>query len=429
VTPFDPNVPVPLFILTIGDELLSGERVDLNGPWLARTLEPLGFVVREMLTVGDEEGPLMDALSRALLLGGLVVTSGGLGPTSDDRTRDVVARLLGRPLQVDPDIVAQLEQRYRARGLPGTPEPALKMAGVPLGAETLPNPRGVAPGLAIAEGNRRCVLLPGVPVEFKAIVESAMIPRLDAWFPHRAPGPVSALVHTTGIAESVLSGQLEPALAEGGGLAGASWAYRPSLRGVELRFSAVGGEAPAVLQELLRRAEPVLAPYRIEAGSGDLAEWVLRLCGDRNWRIALAESCTGGMVAARLTAVPGSSRAFLGGVVAYDNRVKQDLLEVPATLLNQHGAVSGPVVEAMAQGVARRFGAEVALSVSGVAGPGGGTEAKPVGEVWFALSSPLGGVSWRQRFPGERDEVRERATQHALHRMAQALAGSSPISG
>jgi nicotinamide-nucleotide amidase len=424
-------------LVTIGDELLSGERQDRNGPWMAAFLGGRGIPVREILAVGDGEDEIVEALARALLRAPLVLVTGGLGPTRDDRTREAVARLLSLPLREDEGLLRRLEARYRDQGLPGMPERARRMTVVPEGAEILANGKGSAPGLALRAGGRRLVLLPGIPGEMRALVEEEVAPRLDAWFPGRPAAPASTLVRTSGIAESLLAQALEEALAGEAGedaLAGeegraregvgdappVAIAYRPSLQGVELRFSAAGPGADAALARALERVEPVLRPYRYDAPSGDLAEVVLQRCAGRKWRLAVAESCTGGLLAARLTGIPGSSAVFLGGVVAYHDQVKSDLLEVPPEMIRAHGAVSEEVVVAMARGAARRLGAHLTLSVSGVAGPGGGTPEKPVGLVWFGLHGPDGDRSFRARFPGDRAEVRARSVQFALERLAEA---------
>jgi nicotinamide-nucleotide amidase len=415
-----PTDPPSVVLITIGDELLSGERVDTNGPWMARFLEARGFAVREILTVGDAEDAILEALARALVRGRLVVTTGGLGPTSDDRTREAVSRLLVLPLREDETVRMGLEHRYRGRGLADLPARARRMAQLPEGAEVLVNGKGAAPGLALEVGSRRLVLLPGVPGEMQGLMESEVAPRLDRWFPQR-PRPLrTVLVQTTGIAESVLAERLEAALVEGGRTPGVTVAYRPSLRGVELRFSAGGPDAEETLAQTLQAVAPVLEPHRYDVASGDLAELVLDRLAARQWRVAVAESCTGGLVAGRLTAVPGSSRVFLGGIVAYHDEVKSSLLGVPEEWIRTHGAVSDEVVRAMARGAAQRLGAEVAVAVSGVAGPGGGTPTKPVGLVWFGLHSPQGEWSWSERFSGGRDEVRERSAQYALQRLADA---------
>lgn len=417
--------PVPMgspsvVLITIGDELLSGERVDTNGPWMARFFQARGFAVREILTVGDNEEAIVEALARALVRCRLVVTTGGLGPTSDDRTREAVSRLLVLPLREDEAVREGLERRYRERGLLALSPRARRMAQLPDGAEVLVNGRGAAPGLALKAGNGRLVLLPGVPGEMQGLMESEVDSRLDQWFPQRSRSLRTVLIQTTGIAESVLAERLEFALAEGGAPAGVTVAYRPSLRGVELRLSAVGPDAEETLAQALRAVAPVLEPHRYDVVSGDLAELVLDRLAARQWKVAVAESCTGGLVAGRLTAVPGSSRVFLGGIVAYHDEVKSSLLGVPEEWIRTHGAVSDQVVRAMARGAAERLSAQVAVAVSGVAGPGGGTPTKPVGLVWFGLHSPEGEWSWSERFPGGRDEVRERSAQYALQRLADA---------
>ncbi|TVP55637.1 MAG: CinA family nicotinamide mononucleotide deamidase-related protein [Gemmatimonadales bacterium] len=411
-----PNRPSAV-ILTIGDELLVGDRTDTNASWLAAFLTNRGFEVERILSVGDAPTGIREGLRSAFEWSGghgLVVATGGLGPTEDDRTREVVADLFGAPLDTDSDVLDALQRRFRSRGMDRLPEPNHRIALVPRGAEVLWNDVGSAPGLALEGSEGRLVLLPGVPSEMKHLATERMGAVLDQWFGPRPPQSVRRIVQTTGIPESALAERLESRLPSGSEV---NLAYRPSVRGVELVFSSTGPEAEGRLTDALQRVDSILEAYRYESSSGDLAESVLDALRERGWRIALAESCTGGMLAARLTDVPGSSDVVQGGIVAYSDRAKVTLLDVEAERIEREGSVSAGVAEAMAAGVARRFEADVGVGITGVAGPGGGSPEKPIGTVWFGFRTPDREWVEQLHLPGDRGEVRVRAVQHALHRV------------
>jgi nicotinamide-nucleotide amidase len=419
----------PAVLLTIGDELLLGDRADTNARWLAEALTDASFQVREILSVGDEEAEIRGALARAesRAAGGVVVVTGGLGPTLDDRTREAVALHRNVDLEEDPAVLEVLSARFLERGYAELPPLNRRIARVPRGARVLPNPAGSAPGLELPAGGGGAVifLLPGVPTEMKAIFGGSVLERLDILFPERVAPPAVEIVLTSGIPESALAGELEACLEP---LPGVKLQYRPSVDGVELRFSVEGPAADERLAAALAAAEGVLAPWSFGGRGTTAAEAALAACRGAGWRLAVAESCTGGMLGAHLTAVPGSSDVVVGGVIAYDNRLKTDLLDVPGGLLETHGAVSAPVARAMASGACSRLRADIAVSITGVAGPGGGSEARPVGTVWFGLCRPGAPVRARhERFPGTREEIRRRAVQFALRwvRMEALEAGTS----
>jgi nicotinamide-nucleotide amidase len=419
-------------LLTIGDELLLGDRVDTNGPWLGRLLTDAGFEVVERWSVGDSVPAIRGALARmeALAPGGVLVATGGLGPTDDDCTRQGVAAHLGIPLEEDPRLLQALEARSRARGSGELSRLNRRLALVPKGAEQLTNPVGSAPGLLFhpSEGSGTLMaFLPGVPREMRAMAETALLPGLRRAFAHRLHPPFERIILTAGQPESLLAELLEPALPPS---LGVRIQYRPSLAGVELRFSAEGEGGEARMDEALERLEPLLAPWRYGWG-GETPEGATVLALRRaGLTLALAESCTGGLLASRLTAAPGCSKVFQGGVVAYDNSLKEALLGVTPELLEEHGAVSGPVAMAMAEGVRIRLGADLGLSITGVAGPGGGSAHRPVGTVWFGFSGFLLGENRRATieaepmfFPGDRDEIRTRAVHYALRRVRERTRG------
>jgi nicotinamide-nucleotide amidase len=390
--------------------------------------------------VGDAlpviEGALREASAR--VPGGVVVVTGGLGPTLDDRTRDAVAAHFRVPLELDPEILRALEARALARGLPGLAETNRRIALVPNGATKLPNPVGTAPGLELPLGAGVLAVLPGVPREMQAIFDAHLAPRLSLHFEGVVEPMAQFRVMTAGIVESQLAQELEAVVSEVDGI---HIAYRPSLEGVEVRISVDPSEVPAgvlasvLLENAVQRALPILAPWRVDGGEegafagapangSELAGALLRALHTRGLRVATAESCTGGRVAQKLTSVPGSSRTVLGGVVAYANSVKVEGLGVDPALIEAHGAVSEPVAAAMAEGASRLTGAEVAVGITGIAGPSGGTPEKPVGTVCFGYRLPDGSVVTERKFlPGGRDEIRIRATAHALFRLLR-LVGS-----
>lgn len=414
-------------LVSVGNELLYGETVDTNAAWLARSLATLGIPVVRKYTVGDVRGEIQDAVRAAASAADLVVVSGGLGPTSDDVTKEAVAALLARELRLDRALIRALEERFRARGYATLPTPNVSQAEVPAGAKVLENPHGTAPGLLLQADDSWVVLLPGVPRELRGIFEGDLAPALRERFAGRLEPVYHRVIHTTGVAESRLAELLEPRLPPDMGPV--RLAYLPDLRGVDLRLSASGvseEEARTWFDRIEGAIDPVVREWRFEAASGDVAEALLAALERTGKRLAVAESCTGGLVAKRLTDQPGASKVFVGGIVAYDNFVKVRELGVPEGALRQEGAVSETVARRMALGAAERFGVAAALGVTGVAGPGGGTEAKPVGTVWLGLALD-GMVEARLlRLVGDRHAIRERAAQEAIASLLRLVARSGP---
>lgn len=418
-------------VVTVGEELLSGATVDGNAAWLGRQLAQLGIPVRERFTVGDRRDRIALAVRRALDLGSVVVVTGGLGPTEDDLTRPAVAGELDAPLVEDPAIVEALAERFKAYGIPELPPANRSQAMVPRGGRALENPVGTAPGLWVPVGAARAVaLLPGVPREMRALFPAVADAVRELVGPRLRPVH-SVTVHTTGIPESKLAPQVEDALGDTREAEGVDVAFLPDLTGVDLRFTVADrdpDEAREVLARVVDRVAPVLEGYRFEAPeSGDLVEALGARLEAAGLTLATAESCTGGGVAERLTARPGASAWFLGGVVAYHDGVKERLLGVSRELLEAHGAVSEPVAEAMVRGVLEATGAACAVALTGVAGPGGGSDEKPVGTVCYAVAHPgADGVSVavrRRVFPGDRDAVRRRSGQAVLALLHRSLQG------
>jgi competence/damage-inducible protein CinA-like protein len=407
-----------LELLTIGTELLLGQIVDTNGAELGRALAGVGVRVTRRTTVPDEPGDLRRALTEALDRTGAVLTTGGLGPTSDDVTKTVAADLLQMPLEFRQDVWSELFERYKKLGRVLIEQNRCQ-ADIPRGATILPNRWGTAPGLWLERDGRLVIMLPGVPHEMRNLLRHEVLPRLSA----RRTGPViqSRTLRTFGIAESALAERLKGIEAA---VAPLTLAYLPGPSGVDLRLTA--WELPP--EEARERLEAGFE--RLRAGAGDraygeedqdLAATVIEDLRVRQLHLAVAESCTGGGVGHRVTAIPGSSDVFLGGVIAYEDRVKVEQLGVPAELIARHGAVSEPVAQAMADGVALRLGADAAIAVTGIAGPAGGSDDKPVGLVFTAIL--VAGVTTVHRYVyvGGRADIRGWAAQGALFMLHRRL--------
>lgn len=407
-------------LLFVGTELLLGEIVNTNAQYLSQQLATLGIDLYYQSVVGDNWERLAGSLRQALERSDVVITSGGLGPTEDDITREVTAEVTGRPLALDQGWKAHLEAFYagRKRVMPAN---NLRQAMVPAGATLLHNDRGTAPGLIVpADGGKAVVLLPGPPNELLPLFEGQVIPYLTS----RAGGQPLTLVSRTlrvvDLGESALVERLAPLVEAQSDVSIAPYA---KLAECHLRL-ATKAATPA---EGLARIAPVEAQirdlvgeyiYGLDGTSLELA--VGELLRAKGLRLSLAESCTGGLIAQRVTAVPGSSEYFGFGLVTYENAAKERLLGVEAATLAEFGAVSEEVAAQMAEGALRVSGADLALSVTGIAGPGGGTEEKPVGTVCFGLAArgkdglPTGTWTRRVKFWGSRQDVRERAAQSAL---------------
>ena len=408
-------------VVTIGGELLLGFTIDTNAAHLARELGELGIEVVRRTTVGDDAESIADAVREALDRTGAVITTGGLGPTSDDLTKPSIASLFGRGMRRDGSIVESLRERWRARGLPGElPRANEQQALIPDGARILVNRHGSAPGIWLEDDAGRWVaMLPGVPREMRGMLADEVIPLLR----QRAGGTVvrSRTLRTAGIAESALADMLGDLAS---GFPAMPLAYLPNPEGVDLRLTIrgmPGAEADRQLEQGAARLLERVGRFVYGSGDDDLAAIVLDRCRARSLRIATGESCTGGLVGVRLTAIPGSSDVFMGGIVAYDNAAKRELLGLSEALIEEHGAVSEPVARAMATGASHALGTEIGIGVTGIAGPGGGTAEKPVGTVYIAVDA-LGEVQgWKRHFFGDRDEIRRRTAQTALDFVRRAV--------
>jgi competence/damage-inducible protein CinA-like protein len=414
-------------LITIGDELLLGFTIDTNAAHISRTLAAVGFEIVRRTTVGDAAVEIAKAVSEALDRTGAVITTGGLGPTSDDLTKPAIARIFGRAMILDESIATELERRWRAR-FPTASFPATNriQAEIPEGATILTNRHGSAPGIWLEDERGRWVaMMPGVPREMRGMLAEEVLPAMQT----RAQGTpavvLSGTLRTSGIAESAIAEMLGPNfLGDPTKEKGAfPLAFLPSVAGVDLRVTARGlprEEAEPLVRQAIAKLRSKLDAYAYGEDDADLAAVVLELCRSRNLTLAVAESCTGGLLGERLTNIPGSSDVFLGGVIAYDNDVKVGLLGVNPADIAEHGAVSEPVALQMAAGIRAKTRADIGISITGIAGPGGGSPDKPVGLVWVGVDGPDRRAR-RFHVGGDRAEIRQRAAQAALEMVRRAL--------
>ncbi len=403
-----------LEIVTIGTELLLGFTVDTNGAELGRALASIGVRVVRRTTVGDDPDAIRNAVAQALGRTRAVLTTGGLGPTRDDISKRVVAGLYGWPTRFHEDIWEGLVERFRRMGR--EPAPANRgQAEVPEGAVVLPNRWGTAPGLWFEGPPGLVIMLPGVPGEMRKLLEHEVVPRLA----ERAGTTVvrSRMLRTSSIPESTLAGRIAPVEDDFPPL---SLAYLPGVRGVDLRLTAWDlplAEADDLLDRGMARLKSVIGDVGYAEDDGDMAAILLDALRRGGYTLGLGESCTGGLLGARITAIPGSSDVFRGSAVCYSNGAKTALLGVPSALIESPGAVSAEVAMALARGARDRFGTTAAIGVTGIAGPDGGSEEKPVGTVCFGWLLGPKEEQARYVFVGNREEIRERAAQFALHRL------------
>lgn len=406
-------------IIIIGDEILLGQVTDTNSGAIARTLGPMGWEIDSVVTVGDDAAHIAGAIDRAMASADLVITTGGLGPTKDDITKHVMIGIFGGELVVDPKVTDNIRRVFDLRGLKLN---ALTEAQalVPSSCRVIQNRLGTAPIMWFERDGRVLVAMPGVPFETEG-----MLPEVASQISARF-APDTLMCHSSvmvsGITESALAQHLEAyetSLGEGLHLA-----YLPTPGLIHLRLDGTGRRDSDIASrhsEAFDRLLSELGPLAIHTGYATPAQMVLEAVRSRGLTLATAESCTGGNIAHRITAVPGSSDVFVGSVVSYSNDVKHKLLGVDNADLEKYGAVSRPVVEQMALGVCETTGAQCSVATSGIAGPGGGTPDKPVGTVWIAWATPAGVHSELLHLPGNRARVIDRATTEALLHLLKQL--------
>jgi len=413
-------VSLAVELLATGDELLTGQIVDTNSAWLMDRLWDLGVMARRKTLVGDDRADLLAAIRETTGRSDLVVMSGGLGPTEDDLTAEVVAAALGVPLEVDPASLEAIRARFARMGREMTPNNA-KQARFPRGATVIPNRFGTAPGFLVRLGRAELVALPGVPVEYRGLSEEAVLPRVAA---RLGEVPAFRLVRLFAVPESHADQRMRP-LMDDSANAGVRWGYRAHWPEIHVKWAVAGPDAEARAERILDGVRRLFGDAICAEGREELPRLVVERLVARGERLALAESCTGGLLAETLTTVPGASGAFDLGVVAYANEMKSRIVGVPPELLAAGGAVSGPVARALAEGVRALAGATWGIGVTGIAGPGGGTPEKPVGTVFLALAGPAGTDVVERLYRGDRDRVRRTATWEAMNLLRLALRARS----
>jgi len=407
-------------ILSIGTELTRGEIVDTNSAWLAATLTEAGFDISACHTVPDDPERIVALLQRAGGEHRVVIVTGGLGPTSDDLTSLCAARAAGTELGRDEEALAAIRRRLESRGRVVTPLHE-KQADIPRGAELLPNADGTAPGYSIVIGSAMVFFLPGVPREMKRMFTEQVLPRI------RPDAPNDTFVvrlRTFGLAESVAA-----ELLEGLDTADVTLGYRVHFPELDVKIQARGAslvEAKTLAHDVAARVRDLLGDAVYGEADDTLAGITGRAFRARAWRLALAESCTGGLISHLLTSIPGASDFLVGSAVVYANSAKTRLLGVSEDTLRGHGAVSPEVAAEMAQGVRRLCEVDVGVAVTGIAGPSGGTTAKPVGLVYWAVAHPGGTIVRERVFPGDRNEIQIHAACSALD-LARRVASGLPL--
>ena len=406
-------------IVTIGDEILIGQIINTNSAWIASRLNSVGIKVHRMLSIADAADEIKHCLDQEFASVDLIITTGGLGPTSDDITKQTLAEYFGTRLVFNPDAYRDVEAFFAARGLPLT-EANRQQAMLPENAQSLPNPEGTARGMWFTTGNRHLISLPGVPFEMEAIMEKEVLPRLERM--NAGNAVVHRTVMTAGVGESFLAEKI------------ATWeknlpphiklAYLPSPGVVRLRLSASGSDADSLKAEINRLIDEltrIIPEYIFSLDDEPLPKAIGRMLMKRGASLCTAESCTGGYIAHLITTIPGSSQYYKGSIVAYANEVKKALLGVSPDVLEKHGAVSREVVEAMAQGARRVLEADYAIAVSGIAGPDGGSEQKPIGLTWIAVAGPDGVIAREFRFGNRRERNIQRAAVAALNELRKLI--------
>jgi nicotinamide-nucleotide amidase len=411
-------------IIAAGSEMLTPFRQDTNSLFLTSQLNDLGVTVAFKTIVGDNFEHLTSAISIALFRADIVITSGGLGPTEDDLTREAAASALTIKLDRDPELLVQLQARFARRNMTMPPNNH-KQADILEGAEILPNANGSAPGQFLqttvggAAHEKILILLPGPPREIKPLFIEQCLPRLRDIVPPRALA--KRLLRMALVPESTVDARTAPIYQQYSDVETTILAHNGEIQLHFLCAKPTLAEAKARVEAVCRQVEQEMGDAIFSTSDESLEEVVLLMLGLKGLTIATAESCTGGLLSQRLTSIPGSSRSFLGGAVVYSNHLKTSFADVPAALIASDGAVSAPVAQALAEGIRSRTGASLGISITGIAGPGGGSESKPVGTVFIALADASGTVVKELNLMGDRDRIRWWASQHALDFIRRSL--------
>jgi nicotinamide-nucleotide amidase len=412
-------------LLSIGDEILIGQIVNTNASFISQQLNAIGIDVHRITTVGDNEKDILEAIKRAWKESDVVIATGGLGPTHDDISKNLVAKFFGKPLRLDKKTLAHVKARFKRLGYKKMPEVNIGQAMVPKDFIALRNDHGTAPGLWYTDKGKTFVILAGVPHEMKFLMAKWVIPSLRKTYKGKFG---QAIIHktllATGIGESALAekvGDMKDILEKG-----ATLAFLPKTSGIRLRISARAENQKKALSLVSRVESRILlraGAYVFGADDDRLEEVVIKLLKEHKKTISTAESCTGGLLSEKLTNISGASEVFPGGIVSYSYEAKTKELRVPSELLRKHGAVSEECAKAMAEGALKKFGTDYALAITGVAGPDGGTKEKPVGMVWIALAEKGKETATKLlQTAGSRSIVRERSTDAALDKLRRRLA-------
>jgi len=409
-------------LITIGDEILIGQVTDTNAVWISKQLNQIGIRVGEMVTVSDEAEQIKATLDRLMGKYGLLIMTGGLGPTNDDITKQTLASYFNSKMVTHPEILEKITAYFRERGRPMI-ESNIRQADVPEGCRVLMNHHGSAAGMWFEKEGSILISLPGVPYEMKGLMEDHVIPALRQKV--AIPGVVHRTIMTQGVPESYLAAQLrdwELALP-----ACVKLAYLPRPGIVRLRLTVIdkcAQEAEQILKVNIDKLLDIIGVHVFGYDDISLGEALGQVLRERHLTVATAESCTGGNIAKLLTSVPGSSAYFKGSVIAYHNQIKSQVLGVDPKTILDHGAVSQQVVEQMAQGVCRQLGTDTAISTSGIAGPDGGTEDKPVGTTWICVRCGDKSVARKYLFLGTRDRIIDQASYAAMQLLRRLVLDS-----
>lgn len=400
-------------LVIIGTELLLGEIVDTNAQFLAQRLSEYGINLYYKSTVGDNWLRIVETLSRALSRSDIVIISGGLGPTDDDLTRAAVAAVTNRPLVLDEKALSTIEAYFRHRyGEGQMPSNNRKQAYLPQGAHIMPNTRGTAPGFILEHNGRAIAALPGVPVEMEAMFEGSLLPYLQEKYDREVI--VTRNLSFTGIGESALEELVKDIIASQSNPTIAPYASQGAVRIRLTARASFEDEAEALIEPVAREIASRTAEYLYSTSGQSLEEVIGECLRSQGRTLAVAESCTGGMVGHRITNIPGSSEYFLRGYIVYSNEAKISDLGVNEDTIKQYGAVSPQTAREMAEGVRRKAGTDFGVAITGIAGPGGGTPEKPVGLVYISLASPGDTIVERHQFTGSREQIKQRSAQAAL---------------
>lgn len=403
-------------LLATGDELLTGQAVDTNSPWLMDRLWDLGVMARRKTLVGDDRADLLAALRELSVRADLVVMSGGLGPTEDDLTSEVVAAALNVPLELHVPSLEAIRARFARLGREMTPNNE-KQARFPRGATVLPNRFGMAPGFSVPMGKGELVALPGVPVEYQGLSEEFVLPRVAA---RLGAVPAFRLVKLFSIPESHADQRMRPVMDDPAN-GGVRFGYRAHWPELHVKWAVPGPDAEGRADAILAKVRELFGEAIFAEGKAELSGVVVERLAARRERVAVAESCTGGLLAETLTSTAGASAVFDLGIVAYANEMKSRFVAVAPELIEAHGAVSEPVARGLAEGVRRAAAATWGIGITGIAGPDGGSPEKPVGTVHLAVAGPRGTRALQRVYRGDRERVRRQAAFEALNVLRLAL--------